>query len=110
MICRKCGHMWFPSNEIPSPLNPKCPECGERVLMGGPYKPRSLMTPDVITDIIIKDCFHLEKNRGLQVMYPYSDKTLRYLKRIGYEVSEKGDHVLFLKSPIMTKDAQEEGK
>ena len=28
MICRNCGHMWFPSDEIPTPLNPICPECG----------------------------------------------------------------------------------
>ena len=96
--------MWF-TEVRPIPEEIECPNCGELILLTNiPYQPESPLNPNVITDIIIKDCFHLDKNRGLQVMYPYSDKTLCYLKRIGYEVSEKGDHVLFLKSPIMTKE------
>lgn len=99
MICRKCGHMWF-IEEIPMPRILKCPNCGETIDMELPiqstHQPRPSMDPDVITDIIIENCFHLKNSRG-QVLYDYSEKTLSYLKEIGYRESRKEDHVLFLK-------------
>jgi len=61
-----------------------------------PPPPELSMDPNVITDIIVEDCFHLKNSKG-QVLYDYSEKTLQYLTRIGYEISEKKDHVLYMR-------------
>ncbi|MBU0846392.1 hypothetical protein KKH23_04325 [Patescibacteria group bacterium] len=98
MICRKCGAKWF-IEEIPLPEEVECPSCGELISLKQsyqPYQPRPPLDPDVITDIII-ECFHLDKSRGLPVLYAYSEKILRYLKRIGYKASDRRDHVLYMK-------------
>lgn len=91
--------MWF-IEEIPVPRILTCPNCGEIIDMKLPIqsirKPEPPLDPDMVTDIIIENCFHLKNSRG-QVLYDYSEKTLSYLKGIGYEVSRKEDHVLFLK-------------
>lgn len=98
MICRKCGRMWF-IEEISIPEELMCPSCGEIVSMEHSYRPKPPMDPDAITDIIIESCFHLVKSRGLPVLYNYSEGTLRYLTRIGYRVSWKEDHVIFMQAP-----------
>lgn len=99
MICRKCGHMWF-IEKIPLPKEIECPNCGELIsLTIQPGPPEPPLSPDVITDIIIDNCFHLIKGRGLPILYSYSEKTLRHLKRVGYEVSRMEDHVLYMRNP-----------
>jgi len=87
--------MWF--NEVPIPKIPKCPRCGEPVTMKYPYQPKPPIDPSVMEDIIIEDCFHLKNSKGLQVLYRYSEKILSYLIKLGYEVSRKEDHVVFMK-------------
>jgi len=99
MICRKCGSQWF-IEEIPLPEEVECPNCGEIVSLKQPYKPHQpepTLDPDVITEIIIKNCFHLAKYVGLPVMYSYSEKTLHYLKQVGYKIYETKDHILLMK-------------
>lgn len=103
--------MWCEACDRPLPIGlDYCVFCGGSIrvaeleevrgwLNEHPHQPEPPLAPDEITDIIIESCFHLEKNKGLPVLYSYSEKNLHYLTRIGYEVSGKEDHVLYMRGP-----------
>lgn len=54
------------------------------------------LDPDEITNIMIDKPFHLKKK--WPVMYGYSEKTLRYLKSLGYIDFKQTDHTLYMKA------------